>query len=513
MSIIHGTPGDDRNDLGGSNLVGTGQSDTIYGYAGHDWLEGLGGNDYLLGGSGLNTIKAGGGYDYVSSTGLGGWFDGGAGADILDLSGTASPGAFDLALGSGRFGAQSPSGAGAFTMMNFESIYTGGGSDMLWGTEGNNEMRAGGGADAAYGRNGADTLRGEFGDDYLDGGRGQDFLNGGEGRDTLYGAEDADQLYGEGGEDKLFGGDGDDVLNGGIGSDVIDGLSGYDTMSVNGLGSGTTVDARTGLVYATHGGVTDIDQFYRIEKVVGSYWNDTIILTDTMAADASTGNDVVHSGSGGNSIKGGLGTDTVSYALSTAAVNVNLGTGAAGGGWATGDALESIENLTGSDFADTLRAGPVGSTLEGGLGRDKLLGSSGADRLVGGAGGDELTGGAGADRFVFRAQGDSPWQSNDHDVIKDFQRGVDKIDLSGIDANQHLSGNQAFDTLIHSTWPYEDFRFDAATIAISSVGGGVMVSLNLRNLEEGSVQHPYDAIEMSFTVEGCYSLDATDFIF
>ena len=82
-------------------------------------------------------------------------------------------------------------------------------------------------------------------------------------------------------------------------------------------------------------------------------------------------------------------------------------------------------------------------TLSGGAGQDQLLGGTGADRLFGGAGRDILTGGADKDTFVFQSIADTR-SGAQIDVITDFQRLADKIDLSGIDANSKTPGHQAF---------------------------------------------------------------------
>jgi Ca2+-binding RTX toxin-like protein len=52
---------------------------------------------------------------------------------------------------------------------------------------------------------------------------------------------------------------------------------------------------------------------------------------------------------------------------------------------------------------------------------------------------DFLTGGAGADIFVFE-KGDTGKTPDTADVIVDFTAGVDKIDLSAIDANAKTLG-------------------------------------------------------------------------
>jgi Ca2+-binding RTX toxin-like protein len=82
-------------------------------------------------------------------------------------------------------------------------------------------------------------------------------------------------------------------------------------------------------------------------------------------------------------------------------------------------------------------------TLDGGAGNDSIIGSSGADTLIGGLGTDVLTGGAGADRFVFKSAADSPVKHPDS--ILDFHHAEgDRVDLSAIDAQTGVAGNQAF---------------------------------------------------------------------
>jgi Ca2+-binding RTX toxin-like protein len=80
--------------------------------------------------------------------------------------------------------------------------------------------------------------------------------------------------------------------------------------------------------------------------------------------------------------------------------------------------------------------------LFGGGGNDTLKGGDGADLLIGGAGADSLNGGAGADTFRYDSASDST--AARPDLIGDFRAGVDKIDLSRIDADTLTDGNQAF---------------------------------------------------------------------
>lgn len=92
------------------------------------------------------------------------------------------------------------------------------------------------------------------------------------------------------------------------------------------------------------------------------------------------------------------------------------------------------------------RAESWGADVSGTSGADALTGDSrkntiwghaGSDAITGKGGDDILWGGAGADRFVYDDTAIGV------DRIKDFSAG-DKIDLSGIDANTSVAGDQAF---------------------------------------------------------------------
>jgi Ca2+-binding RTX toxin-like protein len=101
-------------------------------------------------------------------------------------------------------------------------------SDIIIGTEGDDEIDGGNGNDIIFGHAGNDKIRGGNGNDTLDGGDGNDELKGGNGTDVLTGGNDNDILEGENGFDVLIGGDGNDTLNGGNGADTLDGGLGDD---------------------------------------------------------------------------------------------------------------------------------------------------------------------------------------------------------------------------------------------------------------------------------------------
>ncbi|MCD6076483.1 MAG: hypothetical protein K0R89_421 [Ramlibacter sp.] len=103
-----------------------------------------------------------------------------------------------------------------------------------------------------------------------------------------------------------------------------------------------------------------------------------------------------------------------------------------------------IENATGGHASDSLFGNDAANRLVGNAGNDVLSGAAGRDVLTGGAGRDRLEGGAGRDVFNFDQAAHSGATAQTRDVISDFMRGMDRIDLSGIDANTVAAGNQAF---------------------------------------------------------------------
>ena len=101
----------------------------------------------------------------------------------------------------------------------------------------------------------------------------------------------------------------------------------------------------------------------------------------------------------------------------------------------------TLNEITGTNRSDVITGTSGDDFIMGLRGNDKLSGNDGADVIIGGAGRDTLSGGAGDDHFVFSSITGSKIAAPD--LIQDFQSG-DVIDLSQIDANTGLSGDQAF---------------------------------------------------------------------
>ena len=99
--------------------------------------------------------------------------------------------------------------------------------------------------------------------------------------------------------------------------------------------------------------------------------------------------------------------------------------------------------LSGLAGDDHLYGGAGRDILFGGSGNDKLYGGDQNDQLIGGLGVDRLEGAGGADQFRFESFAESPNSAGDTIVGFSGVEG-DRIDLSLLDANTLVSGNQAF---------------------------------------------------------------------
>lgn len=134
-------------------------------------------------------------------------------------------------------------------------------------------------------------------------------------------------------------------------------------------------------------------------------------------------------------------------------------------GWAGADYLyggDGVDQLYGRDDNDSLFGGNGQDSLFGDAGDDALYGDARLDRLwgddgndtlwggtgddilTGGAGVDELYGGDGADTFQFINLFEVGLAPGTRDIIKDYEVGIDKISVGGIDADAIHSGNNVF---------------------------------------------------------------------
>ncbi len=353
----------------------------------------------------------------------------------------------------------------------------------LTGGDGNDALAGGRGKDVIGGGGGDDALRGRGGADVIDGGTGTDSVSyrsspravsidlqrsvqrGGDAEgdrltsiETVHGSGFADVLRGDAGPNALYGHAGNDLLEGRGGGDLLDGGWGNDTVV---YASAVTIDLK--LTVQANG-----DRLVAIENVTGSDGADRLRGDDRNNVLTGSGGDDVLEGRGGtDTLDGGTGNDTASFASASAGVTASLITGKANGAATGSDTLIGIENLAGSGFDDVLRGDGGVNIIDGGAGNDRLIGMGGADRL---------TGGAGADVFVYTVVADSLAANPDH--VLDFTPGIDRIDLTGVDAMAARSGNQPFSWIANAAFTAPgQLRIDTSVAGQVTVFGNVDANL------------------------------------
>ncbi|KTE31615.1 hypothetical protein ATE62_19685 [Sphingopyxis sp. HIX] len=278
-------------------------------------------------------------------------------------------------------------------------IVTSGGNYYLYANVENLTLAAGAGNIFGVGNELANTILGNEGENLLIAGAGADIVRGGAARDAIFGEDGDDQLFGDAGIDYIVGGTGKDVIDGGADADEIYGQDGDDTL-IGGVGFHTDI-----LV----GGLGN--DILRGDSTLGDY----DLLYGNEGDDrfyVDTPDDLVFE-------QAGQGTDTV-YA------NIN------GAGYYL---YANIENLVLEGNTPFGVGNALDNRMTGNAAGNYLLGGAGNDTLDGRGGNDVLFGEAGNDVFVFTAGGGS-------DVIGDFTRGQDRIDLSalGITSLAQISG-------------------------------------------------------------------------
>lgn len=505
-----GTTGPDHVD-------GLGGNDQIHGLAGNDCLQGNDGDDAIIGHDGDDKIQGGRGNDNLHGNNGNDVIYGGDGNDVVE---------------------------------------GGDGNDWEEGGAGNDNMQGERGDDTVFGGSGDDTIVGNEGNDIVLGGAGNDIIDGGDNNDTIGGGTDTgtarlvsgritglvtgDQVNGGGGRDNF-------IYQRGDGVDRFDGFNPAegDTLTIYGHSGFTAVQSVNGqtVLYLGTNSAIIINSHYPFTNPAGPFPGITFVpgtavaplpterapiqggvghdsLTGTSGRDlleglqgndtltglagndsleGQLGDDLLIGGSGADVIDGGAGVDTASFATATSAVTANLATGLGTQGDANGDTYAGIENLIGSGFNDRLTGDGGANRLEGGAGNDSLAGGGGNDTILGGAGQDSLTGGTGADRFVWTALSESAAATPDRVVDFAWAQG-DVLDLSAIDANLGLAGDQAF-----------------TLVAGNAFAGGGQGSI--RQAQSGSDtrveidQGDGGAAEAVIILTGLHTLVNTDFVF
>ena len=442
--------GDDEDNV----IEGTGGDDVIFGFGGNDTLRGLGGDDILNGGSGADLLDGGEGSDTVS------YADADAAVTVLLYRGFSDEGdtlvsienvvgsVFGDVLYASREGSRLEGGGGNDRLLGFggddvldggegddliigrggfDDINGGAGDDRILGGADSDFIQGGSGNDSIIGRGGSDLLFGGAGNDRILGGDQLDLINGGDGNDTLLGFGGSDDISGGFGHDRLFGGDGDDVLRGDrsdltegpiiIPDSMEDGLvAGNDTL-FGGAGQDTLYgDAGDDRLF---GGEDDDTIYGDSDPFDGGFppfpgesqsMEGGETYNDTLFGDA--GNDTLYGGIGNDRLFGGTGDDALFGDEGFLTV-----------GPETPNNVQRMEN--GETYDDVMLGGEGNDLLVGGFGNDVMLGGDGDDVIVSDFGLDVASGGDGADLFVVGPEAGRV-------IVRDFEDGVDLIDLSGL---------------------------------------------------------------------------------
>ncbi|MFD1327188.1 peroxidase family protein [Mycoplana ramosa] len=232
--------------------------------------------------------------------------------------------------------------------------------------------------------------------------------------DVLTGGADADTIIGFDGDDVLIGGGGADVIRGGAGDDFIDGGTGRDVIFAGAGNDDVLGGADADIIYGEAGDDRILSQGGD-DLINAGAGNDTVFGgegNDLFVAEAGDGNDTYY----GDDMHGGTGNDTLDMSAITVAITADLGTGYLGRGSVTSsqtgsDTLWSVENIITGSGDDTITASAAVNVMDGGTGNDTF-------------------------RFLAAADADG-------DTILGFQPG-DRLDLSSIDADGAVAGNQSF---------------------------------------------------------------------
>ena len=318
---------------------------------------------------------------------------------------------------------------------------------------------------------------------------------GGSGNDTILGNGVANNLSGGGGSDDLKGGAGNDHINGGAGSDTIE-LTGKRTDYTFWLAADGSVIA--GDHTAGRDGYDTLASVESVHFTDGTFVVSTLITAGAPPDPSTYG--TTTTGSGG-------GTPTPTPAPTPAPLPPTvLGSTPDGPAPALGtDTTDSFGvTVTGTNSADSCNGGDGDDVLLGLAGRDVLDGGAGFDVLVGGRGKDILTGGADGDVFEFDRINETGRIGATRDVITDFHRHDDVIDLFAIDAMTGLSGDQSFTFIGRAGFHHVAGELHAVRFNFSGTARDVTIV-------EGDINGDGRA-DFQIELKGLLSLTKADFI-
>lgn len=306
-------------------------------------------------------------------------------------------------------------------LRNEFSINAGDGNDVI-------SVKGGGGYAHLYGGNGNDRFLLQDALSIIDGGEGDDTIESafsyslasasnvenltltGKASANATGNEADNVIIGNAGKNILFGAGGKDLLKGGAGDDTyqvdfsgevtIDDASGKDSLEIASPFASMTWNGST--LEILGGRLANFGAWEISGDSLPEFETHTAFLLN---ADKAGAIETVH-------YRG----DGFSYRLSP--------------------------NQLGSKANDLIVGTKLDDTIRGLDGNDRIEAGKGNDLIIGGKGKNLLWGGEGIDTFKLERLTDSLMGAEDE--LVDFEPGVDKIDLSSIDANTKVKGLQAF---------------------------------------------------------------------
>lgn len=312
--------------------------------------------------------------------------------------------------------------------------------DVFHGTWGRDVYSGGTGNDVMYGSVGADHFDGGadtdtvnysnsgYGGVSLDLGRGMGWRGLADG-DTYVSVENVigtafdDFIAGSNADNRILAGHGDDTVQITGGSDTLDGGAGIDTLAA--YADKITVNLATG---TGSYGIAEGDTYTGFENVsIGG--NEITIIGDggvnhlravgqLSTVSAGDGDDLIEAVAWGGSIDGGDGIDTLAF--------LDPGNIPLGGLPSQYGVYVDLDN--GEAYTDT----PTGSPIVTVANVENVVGTTNDDTFIDGDGDNFYAGDTGADLFVFEHSG-----SGERDEIKDFEVGIDRIDLSATDVTDY----------------------------------------------------------------------------
>ncbi|MEI6746321.1 MAG: calcium-binding protein [Methylococcaceae bacterium] len=425
-------------------------------YQDKDFLYGEDGDDMLIGNKGDDSIEGGNGNDTLSGDYGNDFLSGGKGDDVIysiDFSN-------DFYINGEKINFYINQGKIKIDGNTFPTTELYDNNDTLYGGEGNDVFYISSQESYAYGDEGDDTfylgdinystIYGGDGNDTIkknDGSSGSEiWLDGGEGNDSLilgWQAYFGSTLIGGNGNDTLqggsymLGGDGDDefyVVDNGISpTAVIDGGTGKNTLFASVFNNERTLPDFE---------LIEISKFAKSEYFLKYGVTIQIKLTeDTVNMNKIEGSTAINYllqngfthfiklwNSNNNE------ENFVFYAFLKNIQTIKF----------TNETL-NLESMLGNRITISTSPSKNDDLLTGTNRSEKISALAGNDTIIGGFSADTLTGGAGADVFKLTNAKDSGIIATTRDTITDFKHSEDdKIDLSALDANEKLAGDQAF---------------------------------------------------------------------